>query len=60
MWTVAAVVEGVVLPLVMSLVGVWLISQLWIWRLNRSTFNLFDFDVDAVSDGRPEAAARGQ
>jgi hypothetical protein len=36
MWTIAvAAVDGVILTLVMSLVGLWLHSQLRIWRTQR-------------------------
>jgi hypothetical protein len=36
MWTIAvAVVDGVILMLVMSGVGLWLHSQLRIWRTDR-------------------------
>jgi hypothetical protein len=33
MWAIAvAMVDGIILMLVMSLVGLWIWSQFWIWR----------------------------
>jgi hypothetical protein len=35
-WAIAAAVNGVAMALVMSMVGVWIITQLRIWRVRRS------------------------
>jgi hypothetical protein len=58
MWTLASIVGGAALALVMSLVGLWLISQWWLWRPSRSPFNPLDIDVHAISDARLEDVRR--
>jgi len=58
MWTLASIVGGAALALVMSLVGLWLISQWWLWHPSRSTFNPLDIDIHAISDAAPEDVRR--
>jgi hypothetical protein len=36
MWAMAAVLDGVIMALVRSVVGLWIITQLRIWRARRS------------------------
>jgi hypothetical protein len=36
MWVVAAVLDTVIMALVMSVVGLWIITQLRIWRVRQS------------------------
>jgi hypothetical protein len=36
MWALAAVLDGVIVALVMSVVGLWIITQLRLWRSRRS------------------------
>jgi NO-binding membrane sensor protein with MHYT domain len=37
MWTLAAVLDGVIMALVMSVVGLWIITQIQLWRSRRAT-----------------------
>jgi hypothetical protein len=36
MWALAVVLDGIIMALVMSVVGLWLMTQLRIWRVRRS------------------------
>jgi hypothetical protein len=36
MWVIAAVLDTVIMALVMSVVGLWIITQLRIWRVRQS------------------------